>query len=141
MVVELLFGEPLFSGTSESDQLVKMCDVLGLPPVEILERAHPTKLERTFVKVRRGQYRLVESKERVKRKTLTEMIKTRVQSDGAYATDYFHFLDWIERMLVFNPEERMTPREALDHPFLRPSVSTAVNTDYARMGGLAAGVD
>jgi serine/threonine protein kinase len=39
ILVELHTGEPLFNGASESDQVTKICQVLGTPPQRMLQRA------------------------------------------------------------------------------------------------------
>jgi len=43
ILVEMHTGEPLFSGTNEFDQMMKIVEVLGIPPNHILEQGTKTK--------------------------------------------------------------------------------------------------
>lgn len=131
MAMELLTGMPIFAGTSEHGQLEKIINVIGLPPPELVEKSSAEKLNRYFVYLRRGQYSFV-SYEKGQKKKLIDFIKGKIPSgdSGSSASDIFNFLDWIERMLSWNPEDRMTPSEALSHPFLKPMINAAANTDY-----------
>jgi serine/threonine protein kinase len=131
MAMELLTGIPIFAGASEHGQLEKIINVIGLPPPELVEKSSAEKLDRYFKYVRRGQYSFVSYKNDSKKK-LIDLIKEKIpicESDSS-ASDVFNFLDWIERMLSWNPEDRMTPSEALSHPFLKPMINAAANTDY-----------
>ncbi len=133
LLVELLVGEPLFAGSSEQDQMFKICATLGLPPAELIEQSPSDKINRLFVKIRRGQYRLATKMPKGPTpKNLVSIIKSKMnssQESGLCASDYFHFLDLIERMLMFHPEERITPQEALVHPFLKPMINQQTNTE------------
>lgn len=42
VVVEMHTGEPLFGGTNQVDQVCRIVDVLGMPPVEMI-KASPEK--------------------------------------------------------------------------------------------------
>ncbi|KAJ3416783.1 Dual specificity tyrosine-phosphorylation-regulated kinase 1A [Chytridiales sp. JEL 0842] len=48
-------------------------------------------------------------------------------------TDHQRFAELIERMLAYDPLERITPEEALQHPFFKVSVERAVNTNHTMM--------
>ena len=131
--MELLIGTPVFPGSSEHGQLERIINVIGLPPPEIIEKSSKEKLERYFVHVRRGQYSFVPH-EKGQKKKLIDFIKDKISMGrpdlDPSASDVFHFLDWIERMLTWSPEDRMTPSEALCHPFLKPMVDNSASTDY-----------
>jgi len=43
ILIEMHTGEPLFSGTNEFDQMMKIVEVLGMPPANILEQGTKTK--------------------------------------------------------------------------------------------------
>ena len=55
-------------------------------------------------------------------KSLTEVIgaqRNRTSSEsGNTPENYKMFVDLIHRMLAYDPEERITPEEALQHPFI-----------------------
>ena len=130
MAMELLIGTPIFAGTSEYGQLEKIINVMGLPPPELIEKSSSEKLEKYFIYVRRGQYSFMPQENGPKKK-LEDFIKNKIsESDNATVSDYYNFLDWIEKMLAWNPEDRMTPSEALCHPFLKPMIDAGSNTDY-----------
>lgn len=40
ILMELFTGEPLFSGDEEHDQILRISEVLGLPPPQMLQRAN-----------------------------------------------------------------------------------------------------
>ncbi len=42
-MVEMHTGEPLFSGSNEFDQMMKIVEVLGMPPKHMLDAAPKTK--------------------------------------------------------------------------------------------------
>jgi dual specificity protein kinase YAK1 len=162
LLMELLLGEPLFPGSSELDQMQQICSLLGLPPVEWIEKAGYERRQAVFRKEGRGRYSLIKADKEVtlsgggnmsplvtlgKRK-LIDLVRAKMShQSGASASDpsptthptiqdpclseYFHFADLIERILVFDPEERLTPSEALLHPFTRSRSNQAVNTDLS----------
>ena len=39
MMFELCVGTPLFDGADEHDQIIRHCDLLGIPPVSLLEKS------------------------------------------------------------------------------------------------------
>lgn len=53
ILVEMHTGEPLFPGTDEKDQVVKICEVLGLPPVAMLQAG--AKSMKHFMPPARGE--------------------------------------------------------------------------------------
>lgn len=36
------------------------------------------------------------------------------------------FVDFLEKCLNINPEKRLTPKEALQHPFLKPPIKPTI---------------
>lgn len=42
ILIELHTGEPIFNGSSEYDQMMKLTEVLGIPPDHMLEKARKT---------------------------------------------------------------------------------------------------
>ncbi|KAL2914269.1 hypothetical protein HK105_206215 [Polyrhizophydium stewartii] len=202
VLVELLTGEPLFPGKDEHDQMVRICEVLGLPPQDFLDRTPPDRLSRIFV--RRGQgvgsgagassstwgMALVPGKrascgpgQRPLRGIIMAAFEARAHArdgggkrrsapatsatssaataaaaaaeaptaaaaaaaaatahldhaglsdtdtaDASY-TDQIRFIDLVERMLRFEPDQRIKPDEALEHPFFQAMINRAVSTD------------
>ena len=144
-MVELFVGEPLFAGANEHDQLCKIIDIKGdLPSIPLLDRCDVSKIQKMFAKLKDGKYRLIASKgfkpthRRIsdiidaKMKELSLSEKNIRKEDLPSATDLIRFKDLIHKMLVYDPNDRITPSFALHHPFFRPTLSTASSTDYIK---------
>lgn len=56
ILVEMHTGRPLFSGKDEEDQLCKIIEVLGMPPVHLIEMS--PKKNQFFIKLADGNYKL-----------------------------------------------------------------------------------
>ena len=138
ILVELLSGQPLFSGKNEHDQLCRISDILGIPPAHLLDTAPPERINRLFVKVRQGEYRIIPSKTfRPKNQRLSDIVggvlASQQEANPDFAetvTDQNRFIDLVERMLKQDPSERLTPEQALQHAFLKPMKNRSINTDY-----------
>nr|KAJ3422635.1 Dual specificity tyrosine-phosphorylation-regulated kinase 1A [Polyrhizophydium stewartii] len=134
VLVELLTGEPLFPGKDEHDQMVRICEVLGLPPQDFLDRTPPDRLSRIFV--RRGQgvgsgagaSSSTWGMALVPGKRASCGLSDTDTADASY-TDQIRFIDLVERMLRFEPDQRIKPDEALEHPFFQAMINRAVSTD------------
>jgi serine/threonine protein kinase len=157
ILVEMHTGEPLFSGRDETDQVCKIAEVLGVPPVNLIEKS-PRK-DKYFEKDGSGQYSLKSRTDSDKdnsskysgsktrkdgrreyRKPGTRLLKdilgverggphgTRSGEVGHSEVDYLKFLDLIQKMLEYDPKKRIKPSEALHHPFLKRATSTEGST-------------
>jgi len=112
ILVELKTGTPLFPAKNEQDLLLYHMELLGLPPDEVMSRAsragdffaNGRPLRDTD---RKGRLRPVGSR------LLEDAVKT---SDPT-------FLDFLRRCLKWNPADRMTPTEALQHPWVTSTQS------------------
>jgi dual specificity tyrosine-phosphorylation-regulated kinase 2/3/4 len=107
IIAELYTGIPIFPGESEHDQLNYIMEYLGIPDINLLEKArkksqffdennNPIKLENT-----RGRIRIPITKK------ISKFLKG--------ADD--KFIDLIKKCLVFDPTKRIKPEEALLHPW------------------------
>ncbi|XP_062386133.1 dual specificity tyrosine-phosphorylation-regulated kinase 4-like [Sardina pilchardus] len=109
IVAELYTGVPLFPGENERDQLALIMEVLGVPPEEVLQTAPRRK---RFFELY-GKPRPYTSSKGKTRKTgskdLASVLKT---SDPL-------FLDFIKGCLAWDPRQRMTPDEALQHGWFK----------------------
>lgn len=123
---ELLTGYPLFGGEDEADQLACIIEILGMPPGYLLDSA---KRARHFVssqgypryctlgtgpdgsvkltggRSRRGKYRGPPG---------TKDLAT----DALKNCEDRAFVDFLQRCLDLDPQARMTPAEAMRHPWL-----------------------
>ncbi|XP_049623398.1 dual specificity tyrosine-phosphorylation-regulated kinase 3-like [Suncus etruscus] len=129
ILAELLTGQPLFSGEDEGDQLACIMELLGMPPSKLLEQSKRTKY-------------FINSKGLPRYCTMT------TQADGTtvllgscsfrgkqrgppgskdWATalkgcDDNLFIEFLERCLRWDPSARLTPAQALRHPWISKSV-------------------
>lgn len=132
ILVEMHTGEPLFPGHSEFDQMMKIVEVLGVPPASFLSAG--SKTHKFFEMDENGQWRIKKSRDM---KTYKPPASRRlmdilgVNTGGPYGRrygeaghtveDYMKFKDMVQRMLEYDPVKRIQPYYAVRHPFLRKS--------------------
>ncbi|KAJ1982114.1 dual specificity protein kinase yak1 [Dimargaris xerosporica] len=142
IVAELFIGLPLFPGSSEYNQLSRIVDMLGYPPVAMLEAGMQAGhyFERCFDNSRERRYRLKSmeqysretnreerpSKRYVRGRSLDEVIHLypmpkRMRSHAALEQERTQrdcLIDFIKGLLTLNPAARWTPQQARLHPFI-----------------------
>ncbi|KRY78165.1 Serine/threonine-protein kinase minibrain [Trichinella pseudospiralis] len=139
ILVEMHTGEPLFSGTNEFDQVMKIVEVLGLPPKEMLDAAPRTA--KYFEKNSDGSYRCKTARDGRRYETpggrkLSTILGVyqngpggrRVGEPGHNEADYLKFQDLVLRMLDYDPKTRITPYYALQHAFFKKTIDEGTNT-------------
>ncbi|TDH65751.1 hypothetical protein CCR75_009021 [Bremia lactucae] len=136
ILVEMHTGKPLFCGYDSADQLHRIVNILGMPPRDLIARANSTYRREYFDEIltteddiKRVEYRLKVHKVVPPKgvdvisdntKTIAEIL---ADSDK-YGTlnhdpeQYIAFHDLVMRMLNFDPDSRIAPTEAMQHPFL-----------------------
>ena len=108
IMAELHSGRPIFPGRDEKEQLLYQMEVLGVPPMAVVQACSRRasffgkNCEPLFLKDKKGRTRLPGTR------PLTKAVGT---------TDTV-FLDFIARCLTWDPAARMTPREAAHHEFI-----------------------
>jgi len=123
---ELLTGYPLFAGEDEADQLACIIEMLGVPPAHLLDSAKRTRqfissqgypryctlntgvdgsVQMTGGRSRRGKYR-------------GPPATKDLAATAARAGEDRAFVDFLRRCLSVDPQSRMTPAEAMRHPWL-----------------------
>ncbi|MED6196067.1 Serine/threonine-protein kinase afc3 [Stylosanthes scabra] len=117
ILIELLTGEALFQTHENLEHLAMMERVLG-PMPEHMARKSTRGAEKYFRRgarlnwpegaVSRESIRAVKKLE-----LLEDLVSSRVDSSRSSLTDLLHGL------LTYDPNERLTSRQALDHPFFR----------------------
>lgn len=126
ILAELLTGYPLFPGEDEGDQLACMMEVLEMPSQKLLES---TKRGRTFF-TSKGHPRYCSittnadgstsyTGGRSRRGKFRGPPGTKEMSQALKGCDDPLFLDFLQRCLEWDPSVRMTPPQALRHPWLR----------------------
>ncbi|CAI4233205.1 unnamed protein product [Auanema sp. JU1783] len=133
ILVEMHTGEPLFAGASEVDQMMKIVEVLGIPPKHLLDRG--TKTHKYFDMMEDGLYYCKKIRDEYKNnykppgyRKLQDILGVssggpggrRAGESGHSFEDYMKFKDLIKRMLHFDPASRISPYYAVRHPFLKP---------------------
>ncbi|MGH0119280.1 UNVERIFIED_CONTAM: hypothetical protein FKN15_026960 [Acipenser sinensis] len=109
ILAELHTGSPLFPGENEVEQMACIMEVLGLPPTEFIQTASRKRL---FFDSK-GSPRNVTNSKGKKRcpnsKDLASVLKT---NDAL-------FLDFLRGCLMWDPAQRMTPDEAMQHEWIQ----------------------
>jgi male germ cell-associated kinase len=98
LMLELYLGIPAFPGSNESDQLNKIFSVLGTPTQSQWPAGYQAA-ERKGVKF--TQFNPV---------LLTQLIKRDISEEG---------IELLQGMLRFDPQQRFTATQCLNHPYFR----------------------
>ncbi|XP_052823989.1 dual specificity tyrosine-phosphorylation-regulated kinase 1A [Octopus bimaculoides] len=148
ILVEMHTGEPLFAGSNEFDQMMKIVEVLGMPPKHLLDQA--PKARKYFDQHPDGIYVCKKPKDGKKYKQpgsrkLHDIIGAesggpggrRAGEPGHNLADYLKFKDLILRMLDYDPKTRTTPYYALQHNFFKKTTDESTNTSSSTSGSPA----
>jgi len=105
IVGELYRGLELIYGEKEVDQMAAVMEIIGLPPVKMIEKSW-----RKEVYFKAVAYKTEGGFQRTPyRKTLKTTLKT----------EDTLFLDFMSKIMVWEPEKRYSPLQAMNHPWLR----------------------
>lgn len=137
ILAELFLGLPLFSGQNEYEQLCMVSKIIGEPSQDVL--CSSSRVKRFYRRNGAGRW-VIKSKSRFcrefqitpwdsvplfKGETLKEIILSAKYEDNLSHCEMHretqfrnHFLDLLKRMLTVSPHLRVSPEEALCHPFL-----------------------
>ncbi|CAE6477100.1 unnamed protein product [Rhizoctonia solani] len=156
IAVELFLGLPLFPGTSEYNQTTRIVEMLGMPPMYMLEMGKQTNnfFASYTDEYGRKRYRL-KSIEQYSREnntneqpgkkyfaatTLPDIIRSAAGSGKGKLTENdkdpnsrASFIDFVSGLLNLNPIERWSPQQARGHPFItgerfeRPYIPAGTN--------------
>ncbi|KAI8905981.1 kinase-like domain-containing protein [Gorgonomyces haynaldii] len=108
ILAEMLMGYPLFPGENEQEQLHCIMELRGLPPSSFVSKGTRASV---FFDANGSPRPFTNTKGKRRRpgtKTLGSVLKC---SDMA-------FLDFLDKCLEWEPEKRLKPLEALQHPFI-----------------------
>ncbi len=108
IVCEMQMGYPVFPGESEKEQLLCIMEVLGVPPQRIIERS-PRKKE--FFDSNNNPKLFANSRNKVRKPGTKDIMKTLHTEDASFVDFVLCFLQW-------DPSERITPNEAMRHPWI-----------------------
>ncbi|KAI7901912.1 uncharacterized protein BX663DRAFT_512802 [Cokeromyces recurvatus] len=113
ILAELHTGYPLFPGENEQEQLACIMEIQNVPEPYIIEKSSRRKLFFDSQGNPRIQPNSKGRKRRPGTKTLEHALKTTDET----------FVDFINKCLCWDPEQRMKPDEALKHPWMMKSSS------------------
>lgn len=102
IAAELLTGDPLFPGDDVNAQYQRITQLCGSPDEELL-----TKIENDNSSAMKA---VIQSYKVYKRRNFREVFSAHNPPDD--------LIDLIERLLVLDPEKRITVEEAIQHPYL-----------------------
>ncbi|KAH9977242.1 hypothetical protein BGW80DRAFT_1288151 [Lactifluus volemus] len=118
ILAELKTGFPIFPGENEQEQLSCIMEVLGLPDKDFVNRSSRKRL---FFDSTGAPRPVVNSKGRRRRpgtKTLSQVLRC----------DDDLFIDFVSKCLVWDPERRIKPQNALRHPFITAGKRSKAST-------------
>ncbi|BFU19806.1 protein kinase domain containing protein [Entamoeba histolytica HM-1:IMSS-B] len=137
---ELLTTEPLFPARSEVELLVMMGALLGMPPNSMIKESH--RARKLFIPHENDEnYDFHPTLQPLynKKKKLRNIIGvdiggplTRTPGERMERDELEKFCDLCLRMLSFDPNKRITPREALAHPFFQSGIIKEINPLFKR---------
>jgi hypothetical protein len=143
ILVEMHTGKPLFDGANAHEQVVLQTLCLGYPPADMLARG--SKAREYFAQAATGAWTLrrdtVDWEQMVaRRRSLRQTIGAdthgpnglrRHEKLGHTVRDYSNFLDLLQRMLEYDPAQRIKPAEALQHRFFHALKDDGTSTEAA----------
>ncbi|XP_041946864.1 dual specificity tyrosine-phosphorylation-regulated kinase 3 isoform X1 [Alosa sapidissima] len=135
ILAELLTGYPLFPGEDEGDQLACMMEILGMPPPKLLEQS---KRAKNFINSK-GHPRycsastlasgaVVLNGTRSRRGKMRGPPGSKEWAAALKGCDDPTFIDFLKKCLDWDPATRMTPMQAMRHPWLYKRLPKPVPT-------------
>jgi glycogen synthase kinase 3 beta len=112
VMAELVLLEPLFPGENSTDQIVEIIKILGTPNKEKLKEMNPEYIQYKFPVIKCFTWKQV-----FNNKNIT-----------------LDFIDLLSKILVYEPTKRLTPLEAMIHPFFDElrEFNENENTDFKK---------
>ncbi|KAA6390944.1 MAG: putative Glycogen synthase kinase-3 beta [Streblomastix strix] len=93
VIAEMMWGQPLFPGESSVDQLIEIIKILGTPTPADLSAMHQSNTDINIPQVKGHPWSKV----------------------FQHTTDK-NAIDLVSKLLIYNPQQRLTMQEALQHP-------------------------
>jgi serine/threonine protein kinase len=100
--------KPLFPGKTEGSQFLEQMAILGTPS--------KSQFEKMASNIPKTTFKMLNQLEKFERKDLADLMPKFYKK-----REIKQAIDLIESMLEWDPKERVTAEEALQHPFLQPS--------------------
>ncbi|XP_052056189.1 dual specificity tyrosine-phosphorylation-regulated kinase 3 isoform X3 [Apodemus sylvaticus] len=136
ILAELLTGQPLFPGEDEGDQLACMMELLGMPPQKLLEQSKRAKyfinsrgLPRYCSVTTQTDGRVVLLGGRSRRGKKRGPPGSKDWATALKGCDDYLFIEFLKRCLQWDPSARLTPAQALRHPWISKSTPRPLTMD------------
>lgn len=136
ILAELLTGQPLFPGEDEGDQLACMMELLGMPPPKLLEQSKRAKyfinskgLPRYCSVAAQADGRVMLVGGRSRRGKKRGPPGSKDWGTALKGCDDYLFIEFLKRCLHWDPSARLTPAQALRHPWISKSVPRPVTLE------------
>ncbi|KAJ9107169.1 hypothetical protein QFC19_002829 [Naganishia cerealis] len=111
ILAEMHTGFPIFPGENEQEQLACIMELLGVPERHLLEKG---ERKRSFFDSH-GQPRPVTNSKGKRRRPGSKTLAAVLKSDDPL------FVDFITKCLIWDPERRLKPSNAMHHPWILAS--------------------
>ena len=95
VITELVLARPLFPGATTSDQLVEIIRILGTPTKDDICSMNPHFKDHKFPDIKSIPFE--------------KILKNRIIPE--------YFIDLISKLLIYNPNKRLTAEKALEHQY------------------------
>ena len=125
MLVELYTGEPLFAGSDEANMIKRIVAVMGMPPDEMIHQVKKNR-QRKFFQKKDGKWTIKQSTGG-KAEAITpshnpkaSLVEVITRASANENVDHESFVDMVFQMLAYQPQNRMSPEEGLQHQFIDP---------------------
>lgn len=131
ILAELVTGQPLLQGRDEGDQLACMIELLDRPPKNLLLRSCPKRVKEFFSPSRDylprycarkelpdGRMVLLGGSTRSDGKQHRGIPGSRTWKSALKGCNDIYFIDFVRRCLEWDPKLRLTPNQALRHPWI-----------------------
>lgn len=114
ILVECMTGERLFHGRNDCEMMELIVSIVGTPNQEYIELA-PKRCKYFTFNAASGLW-ILNGYENPTEPTGLPITKSKGHKNYAH---FKKFMDLVRKMLCFEPKLRISPQEALDHPFLK----------------------
>eukprot|EP00388_Colpodella_angusta_P021721 GDKJ01055246.1.p1 GENE.GDKJ01055246.1~~GDKJ01055246.1.p1 ORF type:complete len:439 (-),score=-11.26 GDKJ01055246.1:86-1321(-) len=108
VICEMQMGFPIFPGESEVEQIQCIMELLGVPPARMVDKA-PRKND--FFEANGTPKIVPNTRNKVRKPGTKELAKVLRSEDDS-------FVDFVKQFLQWDPTERVTPQEAMHHPWI-----------------------